>query len=78
MNNPMKVQMQQAKNILRQAMSLGNPQAMMNQMLTNNPKAQEAINFIKQNGNNPQTAFALLAKQKGIDPMEFIKELMSQ
>lgn len=50
----------------------------MNQMLTNNPKAQEAINFIKQNGNNPQTAFALLAKQKGIDPMEFIKELMSQ
>lgn len=74
----MRAQMQQAKNILRQAMSLGNPQAMMNQMLMNNPKAQEALNFIKQNGNNPQTAFALLAKQKGVDPAEFMKELMSQ
>lgn len=74
----MKAQLQQAKQVLRQAMSLGNPQAMMNQMLMNNPNVNQALNFIKQAGNNPQSAFLALAKQKGVDPNEFIKELMSQ
>jgi len=59
-------------------MSLSNPQAMMNQMLMNNPNVQQALTFIKQAGNNPQTAFMNLAKQKGINPQEFINELMSQ
>lgn len=59
-------------------MALRNPQAMMNQMLMNNPKAQQALTFIKQAGNNPQTAFMNLAKQKGVDPQAFINELMSQ
>ena len=51
---------------------------MMNQMLMNNPNVQQALNFIKQAGNNPQTAFINLAKQKGVNPQEFINELMSQ
>jgi len=59
-------------------MSLSNPQTMMNQMLMNNPNVQQALTFIKQAGNNPQTAFMNLAKQKGINPQEFINELMSQ
>lgn len=50
----------------------------MNQMLMNNPKVQEALNFIKQTGNNPQAAFMALAKQKGVNPEDFMKELMSQ
>ena len=44
----------------------------------NNPKVQQALSFIKQTGNNPQEAFINLAKQKGIDPQEFMNELMSQ
>jgi len=59
-------------------MSLSNPQAMMNQMLMNNPNVQQALTFIKQAGNNPQTAFMNLAKQKGVNPQEFMNELMSQ
>lgn len=59
-------------------MSLSNPQAIMNQMLMNNPNVQQALTFIKQAGNNPQTAFINLAKQKGVNPQEFINELMSQ
>lgn len=74
----MKAQLQQAKQALRQAMSLGNPQVVMNQMLMNNPNVNQALNFIKQAGNNPQSAFLALAKQKGVDPNQFIKELMSQ
>lgn len=59
-------------------MSLSNPQTMMNQMLMNNPNVQQALTFIKQAGNNPQAAFINLAKQKGVNPQEFINELMSQ
>ena len=80
-NNPtyqLKQQIQPAKQALRQIMSLSNPQAMMNQMLMNNPNVQQALTFIKQAGNNPQTAFMNLAKQKGVNPQEFINELMSQ
>ena len=76
-SNQTKPQMQQAKQLFRQLMSMGNPQAMMNQMLMNNPNTQQAFNFIKQAGNSPQQAFVNLAKQKGIDPQEFMKELMS-
>lgn len=75
MNN--KQMMQQAKQMFRQMMSMGNPQAMMNQILMNNPNTQQALNFIKQAGNSPQQAFINLAKSKGVDPQEFMKELMS-
>lgn len=51
---------------------------MMNQMLMNNPTVKPALELIKQNGGNLQTAFMSLAKQKGIDPAEFMRELMSQ
>ena len=73
-----KPQIQQAKQALQQLMSLRNPQAMMNQMLMNNPNIKPALELIKQNGGNLQTAFMSLAKQKGINPTEFIQELMSQ
>lgn len=76
--NQLSQQIQPAKQILRQVMSLSNPQAMMNQMLMNNPNVQQALNFIKQTGNNPKTAFINLAKQKGVNPEDFMKELMSQ
>lgn len=59
-------------------MSLSNPQMAMNQMLMSNPRVQQALSFVKQAGNNPQKAFINLAKQKGINPQEFINELMSQ
>lgn len=78
MNKSTKPQIQQAKQALQQLMSLRNPQAMMNQMLMNNPTVKPALELIKQNGGNLQTAFMSLAKQKGIDPTEFMRELMSQ
>lgn len=76
--NQWKTQAQQAKQILRQIKSMSNPQAMMNQILMNNPNTQQALNFVKQMGNSPQSAFVALAKQKGVNPQEFINELMSQ
>lgn len=56
---------------------MSNPQAALNQLLMNNPNVSQAINFIRQNGNNPQSAYYNLARSMGIDPNEFLKELQS-
>lgn len=77
-NNQMNLQMSQIKQLWQNMMSFKNPQIAINQMIMNNPQTREALNFIKQNGNNPQNAFINLARQKGVDPEKFIHELMSQ
>lgn len=79
-NNPMdmlKPQLQQIKRQMRQIQSMSSPQAALNQLLLNNPQVSNALQFIKQNGGNPQIALQNLARQMGIDPNEIIKELQS-
>lgn len=52
-----------------------NPQAFIQQMMANNPQAANALNLIQVHGGDVRAAFYALAKQKGIDPEEFIKSL---
>ena len=54
-----------------------NPQAMLSQMMQNNPQYSQIMNYINQNGGNPEKAFYKMAKEKGIDPENFLKELKS-
>lgn len=63
---------------IQQFSQLTNPQIALNQMMMNNPNIREIINFIHQNGNNPQTAFYMLAKQKGIDINKIKQALQNQ
>lgn len=50
----------------------GNPQAMLQQALKNNPQIAQAM----QNANgDPKAAFYALAKQKGIDPNEILNAI---
>ena len=46
-----------------------NPQMMIYNMLNQNPQTSQLINSF---GGDPKTAFYNLAKQKGIDPNQFI------
>ena len=48
---------------------MGNPQAMLNQMVMNNPKVNE---ILKANDNDVQKAFYSVAKENGIDPEELL------
>ena len=50
--------------------SCGNPQAMVNQMLTQNPQVQ---NIIQQDGGDPKTAFYKYAEANGVDANEILK-----
>ena len=49
-----------------------NPQAMVNQVMNNNPQMRQ---IIQQYGGNPKTAFYKYAEANGIDPNEVLNML---
>ena len=71
--NAVNPQIQQIKQMMQ--MVKGGPQGMVQNMLQNNPQYKQIMELVRQNGNDPRKAFYSLAKQKGIDPDEIIKEL---
>ncbi|MBR4377269.1 MAG: hypothetical protein IKP50_00055 [Bacilli bacterium] len=52
-----------------------NPQAMLNNMLQQNPNYNQIINYVKQSGGDPKTAFYKMAQEKGVNPDEIINML---
>ena len=71
-SNPM---MGQIKQMMGMINSSGNPQAMMNQMISNNPQFKQVMDIINQSGGDPKRAFYALAEQKGVDPNEILNML---
>ena len=55
--------------------SAGNPQMMLQQMMSQNPQMQQAIQYVNQNGGNAKQAFYKLAEQKGVNPDEILNML---
>ena len=44
----------QIKQMMQMVRSAGNPGAMVQEMAQNNPQMKQAMDFIKQNGNDPK------------------------
>lgn len=59
----------QVKQISQMIRSSGNPQAMLNQMVSQNPQINQIIN---QYGGDPKTAFYKYAEANGVDPNEIL------
>ena len=67
-NNP---QIQQLRQMIGAIRNASDPNALLQQMLQrNNPAFAQALDYVKQNGNDPKAAFEKLAKDRGIDPAE--------
>lgn len=65
------VNVAQIKETIGKLKSMGNPQAALQQMLQErNPQLMQALDYIKQNGNDPKAAFEKLAAEKGITPAD--------
>ena len=80
MINPIMQQLRKpALNNVRQMVNMvksaRNPQAMLNQLMQNNPQYRQVTEIIKQNGGDPRRAFYALAQQQGIDPNEILNML---
>ena len=59
-------------NIVRSAQ---NPQAMLNQMIQNNPQMKQVMDLVNQSGGDPKTAFYQMAEAKGVDPEQILAML---
>ena len=66
-NNPMIGQVKQMMGMLKTAQ---NPQAMLNQMMMNNPKLKEVMDLVNQYGGDPNKALEEVSKQYGIAPQD--------
>lgn len=54
--------------------AIGNPTELTNMLLQNkNPALAKAMEYIKQNGGDPETACMKLLRENGIDPAEVQK-----
>ena len=62
----------QAKQMAQMFKTTSNPNALINQMVRNNPQVNQIIN---QYGGDPKTAFYKYAEANGIDPNEILNML---
>ena len=67
--NPM---MQKIKQMMGMIGGAQDPQAMINQLMINNPQMKQAMEIINQAGGDPKKAFYSLAEQKGVNPDDII------
>ena len=67
--SPMMGQIKQMMGMLRTAQ---NPQAMLNQMVTNNPQLKQVMDIINQHGGNIGEAVRTVAEQNGIRPEDIM------
>lgn len=63
------------RNLLNQVKGSSNPNAIVQQWLTNSTESQKVRNYINQNGGDAKTAFYNLAAQMGVNPDTIINEL---
>lgn len=55
--------------------SAGNPQMMLQQMISQNPQMKQVMDLVNQNGGDPKAAFYKMAEEKGINPDEILNML---
>jgi hypothetical protein len=55
--------------------SAQNPQALLNNMASQNPQLKQVMEAINQHGGDPKKAFYDIAKERGIDPNEILNQL---
>ena len=60
-------QLGQLRQMISMMKNAGNPQALMQQMMQNNPAMSQAMQYIKDNGGDPKAACEKLATEKGIN-----------
>ena len=66
-NHPM---LQNVKQMMGMLNASQNPQAMLNQLLSNNQQLKPVMDSINQAGGDPQKAFYAMAEKLGVNPQD--------
>ena len=59
------------------AQGMRNPQGTVQQMMQNDPRIQQVLNYINQNGGDAKALFYSMAQQKCVDPNVIINQVKS-
>ena len=62
----------QIKGMMNTLRNAGNPQMMLNQMMSQNPQIKEVMDYVSQNGGDAKSAFYKLAEEKGVNPDDIL------
>lgn len=49
-----------------------NPQAVMNQLMMNNPQMKQVMDLVNQYGGDPEKAFRTVAEKNGLNPQDIM------
>lgn len=74
-SNPVNSNLSQIKQMMNMVRSAGNPQAMLQSMVQNNPQMKQVMDIVSQSGGDPKTAFYKMAEEKGVDPEQVLSML---
>ena len=82
MINPMLKQLSQVnpnlsgiKNMYSMLRAAGNPQMMLNQMLSQNPQMKQVMDCINANGGDARSTFYKMCSEKGVNPDDILNQL---
>ena len=70
-----KTQASPIKQMMNMVQMSRNPQAMIQQMMMQNPQMKQVMQIVQQYGGDPMKAFYEVAKEKGMDPEEILSML---
>ena len=74
-SNPAISNLNQIKRMANIVKSAGNPQAMLQSMMKDNPQMQQVMDIVNQSGGDPKAAFYKMAEEKGVNPDEILNLL---
>ena len=75
LNRSMMGNLSQVKQMWGLLKNAGNPQAMLSQMMANNPQYAQVQELVKASGGDAKAAFYKLAQERGVDPNTIIDAL---
>ena len=67
--------MQTINSILQTVRAAADPQEAISQMAQSDPRMQQVMQVVRQNGGDAKSAFYNLARQRGVDPESILNQL---
>lgn len=62
-------------DLLKTVLNSSNPKELLNSLISNNPQMKNLVQAMQSSGMSPKDYFYTFAKQKGIDPDQFLSSL---
>ena len=67
----------QQNNLFKDFLNSSNPSEFLKSIISKNPQLQNVVNLMQTSGMSPKQFFYNYATQKGIDPDQFLNNLMN-